>query len=102
MGPILDILDGRMLKHTLRKSEKKRLELMKATLARGETLPGWRVIRPLLYMFGGQFILMVVTSWVVSGDQTRGLVDFCSGPESPRNMLTAQLYLCFTVGGLQR
>lgn len=76
MGPILDFLDGRMLKHTLRKNEKNRLRLLRETVEKGETLPGWRVNRPLLYIFGGQFILMIVTSWVI--------------------------YLCFTVGGLQR
>lgn len=66
MGPILDFLDGRLLRHTLRKNEKKRLELLKDTVDRGETLPGWRVVKPVLYVFGGQFILMVLTSWVVS------------------------------------
>jgi hypothetical protein len=66
MGPILDFLDGRLLAHTLRKNEKNRLELMRATIARGDLLPGWRVTKPTLYIFGGQFILMVLTSWVVS------------------------------------
>lgn len=66
MGPILDFLDGRLLKHTLRKNEKDRLQLMKETQDRGEMLPGWRVTKPTLYIFGGQFILMVLTSWVVS------------------------------------
>lgn len=66
MGPILDFLDGRLLGHTLRKNEKDRLELLKDCQDRGIELPGWRVNRLTLCIFGGQFVLMILTSWVVS------------------------------------
>lgn len=66
LGPIYDYLDGKLLGHSLRKNEADRLALRKEKELNGETFPGWQVSRTSLCIFGGQFALMILCSWVVS------------------------------------
>jgi hypothetical protein len=70
LGPIYDYLDGRLLGHSLRRSEKKRLEMRDEKLAKGEEYLGWKVHKPTTWFFGCQYAAMVLVSWVVSGDHT--------------------------------
>ena len=66
LGPIYDYLDGRLLGHSLRRSEKRRLEIRDEKLAKGEEFRGWTVHKPTSWFFGLQYAGMVVVSWVVS------------------------------------
>jgi hypothetical protein len=62
-------LDGKLLGHSLRRSEKKRLEMRDEKLAKGEEYLGWKVHKPTTWFFGCQYAAMVLVSWVVSEDQ---------------------------------
>jgi membrane protein DedA with SNARE-associated domain len=66
LGPIYDYLDGKLLGHSLRRSEKKRLAMRDEKLAKGEEYPGWKVHKPTTWFFGMQYLGMVLVSWVVS------------------------------------
>lgn len=67
LGPIYDYLDGKLLGHSLRLSEKKRLALAKEQEeSQGEGFDGWKVKKWILYLFGGQLGAMILSSWVVS------------------------------------
>lgn len=66
LGPIYDFLDGRLLGHSLRKSEAARIKLREEQEARGEEFKGWEVKRWVFWLFGGQLGAMILVSWVVS------------------------------------
>lgn len=66
LGPLYDYLDGRLLGHTLRKSEKARLQLREDKAQEGVELPGWKVHKPTTWIVCCQLGGMVVVSWVVS------------------------------------
>jgi hypothetical protein len=78
LGPIYDYLDGIWLGHSLRRNEKRRIEMKEEMQARGDTFKGWRVSRKVFYVFGSQLALMILTSWVVS--HRRRLAARRSGP----------------------
>jgi hypothetical protein len=67
LGPIYDYLDGKLLGHSFRRSEKRRIAIREENFASGNLYRGWRVQRWATYVFGGQLVLMILTSWVVSG-----------------------------------
>jgi len=91
LGPIYDYLDGIWLGHSLRRNEKRRIEMKEEMQARGDTFKGWRVSRKVFYIFGSQLGLMILTSWVVS--RRRRPSARRAGPAD------GQLYLVYTVGG---
>ncbi|TXT11548.1 uncharacterized protein COLE_01958 [Cutaneotrichosporon oleaginosum] len=64
-GPVFDWLDGRMLGHTLRMSEKKRLKFDEEREATGQELPGLKRYRPVTIIVACQYVSMVIISWVV-------------------------------------
>lgn len=66
LGPLYDYLDGRLLGHTLRKSEKERLDLAVNMAQQDVVLPGWRIHLPTTWTVICQLGIMVVVSWVVS------------------------------------
>lgn len=72
-GLVLDVLDGKLLGHVLRRSEKQRVALRDEMGKRGEEFVGWRVIRPVTMFFGGQYVVMVIVSWVVSTGVVSGV-----------------------------
>jgi hypothetical protein len=61
-----DYLDGKLLGHSLRKSEASRIALQKEQEARGEEFKGWEVKKWVFWLFGGQLACMIFVSWVVS------------------------------------
>lgn len=65
-GPVFDWLDGRMLGHTLRKSEKQRLKFDEECEQTGRQLPGLKRSRPVTIIVAIQYVSMVIISWVVS------------------------------------
>lgn len=65
-GPFFDWLDGRMLGHTLRLSEKKRLKFDEEREATGQELSGLKRYRPVTIIVAFQYVSMVIISWVVS------------------------------------
>lgn len=67
LGPFYDYLDGRWLGHTLRKSEKARLQLHEDMAKDEVVLPGWRVHKPTTWAVSCQLGSMIIVSWVVSG-----------------------------------
>lgn len=85
LGPIYDLLDGRLLGHALRKPERKRLELrladksmddiepFPATTTRAgvradsdRTLRGWRPSKLVCGIVGTELACAIVVAWVVS------------------------------------
>jgi hypothetical protein len=66
LGPLYDYLDGRLLGHTLRKSEKGRLNLAVNMARQDVVLPGWKIHLPTTWTVICQLGIMVVVSWVVS------------------------------------
>jgi hypothetical protein len=66
LGPVYDYLDGRWLGHTLRKSERARLQLREDKASEGIDLPGWRVHKPTTWAVSCQLGAMIIVSWVVS------------------------------------
>ncbi|WVR03906.1 hypothetical protein IAU60_000905 [Kwoniella sp. DSM 27419] len=73
LGPIYDYLDGRLLGHSLRMNESKRLALRKERLANGQPFRGWLPDKKWLRVFGTQFVLMVLCSWVLYLTYTVGI-----------------------------
>ena len=66
LEPLYDYLDGRLIGHTLRKSEKDRLDLVVNTARQDVVLPGWRIHKPTTWAVICQLGIMAVVSWVVS------------------------------------
>ncbi|BEJ14818.1 hypothetical protein CspHIS471_0405850 [Cutaneotrichosporon sp. HIS471] len=64
-GPVFDWLDGRMLGHTLRMSEKKRLKHDEECEVTGKELPGLRRYRPVTIIVACQYVSMVIISWIL-------------------------------------
>lgn len=63
---MFDWLDGRMLGHTLRMSEKQRLRFDQKCEETGRVLPGLKRCRPVTIIVAIQYVVMVIISWVVS------------------------------------
>lgn len=86
-GPILDYLDGKLLGHVLRKNEKQRIKLRDEMALEGKEFKGWKVYKSVTMFFGGQYVIMVIVSWVVS----------CNF-RVHRTKLTHQLFFIYTIG----
>lgn len=65
-GPLFDFLDGKLMGHTLRMSEKQRLKYDEECEAAGVEAPGFKIKRPVTWVVGLQYATMVIISWVVS------------------------------------
>lgn len=70
-GPIFDFLDGRLLGHTLRLSEKQRIAFDEKREEEGVELRGLQKSRPVTTVVLVQYVSMVIISWVVSGCERR-------------------------------
>lgn len=64
-GPILDFLDGKFLGHVLRKNEKQRIALRDEMAREGKEFKGWKVIKSVTYIFGTQYVVMVIVAWAL-------------------------------------
>lgn len=64
-GPVFDWLDGKMLGHTLRMSEKQRLHFDEECEETGRVLPGLKRCRPVTIIVACQYVSMVIISWVL-------------------------------------
>lgn len=65
-GPIFDFLDGKLMGHTLRMSEKQRLKYDAEREEAGIEASGFKIKRPVTWVVGVQYVTMVIISWVVS------------------------------------
>ena len=65
-GLTYDFLDGRLLGHSLRMPEKKRVAFRRDVKQRGDDLRGWQVSKAAFYGCGGLLCALIVTGWVVS------------------------------------
>lgn len=62
---MFDWLDGRMLGHTLRMSEKQRLRFDEHNEETGHVLPGLKRSFPVTVIVACQYVSMVIISWVL-------------------------------------
>lgn len=94
-GPVFDWLDGRMLGHTLRMSEKRRLKFDQIREETGQQLPGLKRSRPVTIIVACQYVSMVIISWVVSSPRAGGseLTVSCSSSTRCRSGHRGNMYI---------